>query len=557
MGSISYSPLNQARQEIRLICLHPGQWTDPISINLTISSLHSAKLPFFEAVSYTWGDPSAVIPVIISEITVSITRSVENVLRRFRFANSVRLLWIDALCINQNDIAERAVQVKLMDRIYSRASRVLIYLGEADHRSDRAMDAIAERKTSTGSIQNLVLEFFETRQWFQRVWVLQEVALATYALAICGSKCVPWANFPAWWAQNAASLQDKSPPSALAYNPVTNKSFLEQLHDTRASRATDPRDKVFALAAMSPPEDRLFIEPNYMKPVASIYIDVAFKMVHHYKSLRILSATQPLYGQVCPEFSGKLPSWVPNWSKESALTSLGLSNIYREPFDAGGSTAFTRSEEDNNKLLCYGALLDIITETGKACPFETSGGESVAQVLTEWNRLASSVNGTHSQTSSRLGQGVFFVGEQFFIVGPAQETIWPTFRAVPTPTLELTPEELAKREAGPATMEDLKFCLGRRFLMTAGGLFGLAPPQALPGDIIVILLGAPVPQVLRKHDGYYELVGECYVHGVMGGEALADLKKDITQIVPEHRVRPFYKDISGNSGLTLDWFELR
>lgn len=149
---------------------------------------------------------------------------------------------------------------------------------------------------------------------------------------------------------------------------------------------------------------------------------------------------------------------------------------------------------------------------------------------------------------------MFFVGEQFFIVGPAGDTIWPTICSIPTPTLKLTPDELAKREACPATMESLKFCFGRRFLMTTNGLFGLAPPQALQGDIIVIFLGAPVPHVLRKYDGYYTLVGECYVHGVMGGEALAYLSEEIKQKVPGHRVRPCHEGISG---LSLQWFELR
>jgi hypothetical protein len=150
--------------------------------------------------------------------------------------------------------------------------------------------------------------------------------------------------------------------------------------------------------------------------------------------------------------------------------------------------------------------------------------------------------------------GSFLCSRTIFIVAAAQHTIWSTFCAMPTPTLELTPDELAKREAGPAMMESLKFCLGRRFFVTVTGLSGLAPPQVLPGDVVVIFLGAPVPQVLRKCNGYYQLIGECYVHGVMGGKALAGLTKEITQMVPEHRVRPFH---GGNPGYTLEWFELR
>lgn len=162
--------------------------------------------------------------------------------------------------------------------------------------------------------------------------------------------------------------------------------------------------------------------------------------------------------------------------------------------------------------------------------------------------------GSSFKPTSRLGKGIFFVGEQFFLVDPASDILWPTIRAQPSSTLELTPNELAKREASPVTIDGLKFCLGRRFLITKSGFIGLAPPLAVPGDIVVILLGAPVPHVLRRKDGYYTLVGECYVHGVMGGEALAHLSQEIALQVPGHRVRPFRKSTSAAS---LEWFLIR
>ena len=159
-----------------------------------------------------------------------------------------------------------------------------------------------------------------------------------------------------------------------------------------------------------------------------------------------------------------------------------------------------------------------------------------------------------SKPTSRLGKGIFIVGEQFFPVDPASDALWPTIRAQPSTTLELTPDELTKREACPVTIDGLKFCLGRRLLMTKHGLIGLAPPQAIPGDVIAIFLGAPVPHILRKKDGYHTLVGECYVHGVMSGEALAHLSKEIALKVPGHRVRPFQKSMST---APLQWFLIR
>jgi hypothetical protein len=143
---------------------------------------------------------------------------------------------------------------------------------------------------------------------------------------------------------------------------------------------------------MTSTEDRPFIEPNYRKSVAEIYTEVAIEIVQRQESLRILSATQPIYGEPCARFGGTLPSWVPNWSKESRLVSLGLSNIYSEPYDAGGSTALTRIEkregQDYPDLNCCGVRLDRIWKTGDVCPIEASG-ETIAKVLNEWNNLVS------------------------------------------------------------------------------------------------------------------------------------------------------------------------
>lgn len=85
--------------------------------------------------------------------------------------------------------------------------------------------------------------------------------------------------------------------------------------------------------------------------------------------------------------------------------------------------------------------------------------------------------------------------------------------------------------------------MGLKGGISKGGFLGLAPPNALCGDIVTVLLGAPVPIILRpKEGGLYELVGECYVHGAMGGEALAHLSEELR--VMGHRSRPFLESVS-------------
>ena len=107
-----------------------------------------------------------------------------------------RILWIDAICINQNDkTGEKEQQIQSMAKIYSKASRVIIWLGKATANSDRAIEAIrsaaaakAEETESPGMDEasgRAIIALLE-REWFQRIWVLQEVAAARSILIICG-----------------------------------------------------------------------------------------------------------------------------------------------------------------------------------------------------------------------------------------------------------------------------------------------------------------------------------------------------------------------------------
>jgi hypothetical protein len=314
------------------------------------------------------------------------------------FANSLNsLLWIDALCINQEDNLEKVSQIQLMDKIYQQASRVLIYLGEAESGSNNVMDSLAQRHSDKYSTQRAVLDFFQRRPWFNRVWVLQEVAVADCALAICGSKCVPWACFPAWWARNAAVLED-SPvaPGTLSYDPIAIKrsSLLQQLHDTRLSRATDPRDKVYALIGLLSPEDKMNVLVDYSESVASVYNRTAVAIMRRERSLRALSAVQPVDHKQCRQYgpqSDEMPSWVPDWSRDTALFSLGLSNMFLEPYDAGGRPACGLNFDERNgcrQLHCLGITFGVVDVVGETFPVKATEDE-VVSVLNKWNRLVS------------------------------------------------------------------------------------------------------------------------------------------------------------------------
>lgn len=88
MEQILYTTLR--RGELRLVHLHPGQWSDPISLSLQHFLLQPSELPFFEAVSYTWNNPAIRAPIICSGMKIQVMKSVETLLRRFRLAADTR-----------------------------------------------------------------------------------------------------------------------------------------------------------------------------------------------------------------------------------------------------------------------------------------------------------------------------------------------------------------------------------------------------------------------------------------------------------------------------------
>ncbi len=121
-----YQPLEP--REIRLFILNPGEGEDLLSGRLTCASLDDQSL-HYEALSYAWGIDIIRRPIILHGFWFAVTISLFSALRRLRRPTEPRILWVDALCINQQNIQERGGQVSLMGEIYSRCHQCLIWLG--------------------------------------------------------------------------------------------------------------------------------------------------------------------------------------------------------------------------------------------------------------------------------------------------------------------------------------------------------------------------------------------------------------------------------------------
>ncbi|PQE24876.1 heterokaryon incompatibility protein [Rutstroemia sp. NJR-2017a WRK4] len=168
---------------IRLLTLLPSRnFDDDLRCEVNHTSLEDK--PEFEALSYAWGNPKDVVPLLLHDQTFHITKNLASALRHLRYAYEPRVLWVDALCINQSDISERNQQIPQMREIYDvgGAKRVVVWLGEVKN-SKLALDFCERLKERSELIllpgYDLEWEtcyglFVET-PWWSRAWVIQEV----------------------------------------------------------------------------------------------------------------------------------------------------------------------------------------------------------------------------------------------------------------------------------------------------------------------------------------------------------------------------------------------
>lgn len=135
-------PLSRSQDEFRLIELQPA-WDPQSPIECRLLQVSMTDDTAYEALSYTWGDDTNPETILLDGKPFLVTRNLDSALRALRRATEERRLWVDALCINQSDIAERNREVLRMREIYERAERVIIWLGEAGPDSELAVSHLA------------------------------------------------------------------------------------------------------------------------------------------------------------------------------------------------------------------------------------------------------------------------------------------------------------------------------------------------------------------------------------------------------------------------------
>ena len=183
MPPYGYSPL-PGPDSIRLLRLLPDVLPSSqircqlLDFNLDISNGGNY---LYDALSYVWGDPSKPYTLDLEGYNLPITANLHVALVHLRDPYFERILWVDAVCINQGSLQERAHQVRSMAKIYGKANRVIVWLGKAADGSDEAIEELREsadeeltKPPQSDSSEKAVLALLN-RSWFRRIWVIHLV----------------------------------------------------------------------------------------------------------------------------------------------------------------------------------------------------------------------------------------------------------------------------------------------------------------------------------------------------------------------------------------------
>jgi hypothetical protein len=359
LNTYCYDTLTHLSRLMRLLTLFPAK---EMSANIECS-LETLSLPSqieYEALSYTWGDECEHHQIHVGEKTLKVSRNLDVALRHLRRQLEPRVLWVDAICINQASNDEKNHQIRQMRGIYSNASNVLVWLGESDEDIAEAMDFLQDSRENRDNRKKPLVGLAKMFRspWWSRMWVVQEVVAAkTDPLVLCGHL------YASWEAVNTTLLQvswnelgpDKNDsiltdPATLLYftllrtkgsrdatrAPITLESLLVATCDREAS---DPRDHIFALLGLiSDPHHEPF-EPDYAKPEELAYQNALVSVCKSRRDLDWLvyaagadASDKPSW---CIDFSTK------TWKRDAANRQwepTASENRKRDATGAGAST---------------------------------------------------------------------------------------------------------------------------------------------------------------------------------------------------------------------------
>ena len=487
--------------------------------------------------------------------------------------------WIDAICINQDDEIEKSEQITRMREIYKNASLVYAELGPASEDEQAVLKKMeylsmfvwdemqrikTEGKTrvTPESIQ-LPPEFGEPynaqmweglgsffgRPWWRRVWIIQEATAISskHTHLLCGEVEVLlvhafgcnvavgivdrrqlWGDMPepsmqGYVVQRMSSIQSKREREVMI-------PLLDVLEDFRGLLATDPRDIVYAALNIANDVGKGEIQPDYRASVANVYRAVA---VHYLRNivepLKILSYCGTRFQTL--DFQAGWASWVPSWQHRYPRSILSNriaaeDGSKRPAYNPCGIAPFSAElypiRMEDNVLLIHGFRIDRISSLSNPC---------VSRSIRDGIRLVNSWIPKGPTALYPTGETIFdaFLKTVVANMSNAKDNPQRGGRA----HWDIEKGYFAAGDFGREGEHVFRYAQCRRLAYSMNGYMALVSHQAKEGDLLYALFGGSVLYALRPKGDQFILVGECYVHGLMDGEAMQFLEtgQAVTEVV--------------------------
>ncbi|PVH87587.1 HET-domain-containing protein [Cadophora sp. DSE1049] len=634
-----YTPLDLGRQFTRIVELLPSQGYEGSMVRCRLHPVSYDQPHAYEALSYHWGDANVTFPIILNGRPFGVTKNLLEALECLSFIDKPRLLWVDALSIDQSHLEERSFQVRGMARIYENAERVLIWLGlgnpgvlsafrrlnqENDYRARLVQELEdlrnarlgvltqhREEKTSThrqiyggddsdsdpeelpilqrpqmgqpeaSNEEISAIDSIFQHHWWDRVWVIQEATLATDLLVIYPTSMrSPW-DLSAF----KASLNEQKLEPLRRLNSIRREwrvidepqteisvfHILDLIEIFRSSKATDARDKIYALVGLA--QDGSQIELDYSATTQDVYTKVTKTALEGQFTFSGAQLVLPdgtreqlsnrdgtlrfLHHCLPPSGSSNLPSWVPDWTVSSGYTSIreeldSLANVDLDvrlaPYstDVSRWNGYIQSDAEPFALTVNGSEVDQIVTVGQIMRLS----RSFMRAIFDAYLIQQSVSGTGSREARiapvTRNERLDAVNNMDVVAATWKsiadnERVPAALRAFVAPLFELDFADLYS-DRGPGDMDmnsdaviydrSLRTFLRilyegndeKRYFVTRSGKFGLGRTDVQVGDSVCVLLGGRDPYILRKIKDHHVFVGNCFCDGTVLGDVLDEFE---------------------------------
>ena len=474
-----YEALN-APDQIRLVQLRPT-FLGGIQCEIIQVGLHDA--PPYDAVSYTWGDPTKKFHLKLQDGQyLLITSSVHDILRERASIFRTRNLWIDSICINQGDTPEKTSQVLLMQQIYARGSRTVVCLGDSSDAGVavdflyemyfRLLCLIAEegdlairKDMDTPSPKWTAVRRLLYHAYWSRVWIIQEVAVAKVVHIIYGGRYIDWDLFVtimrALESEKAGSLEQimdtwesgGAMPRGRVEQVCTMAKIRDKFQqDNKASlpqtlvecwnfEATNARDRIFAIQGITTAVDERALEPNYDSTTLEVYMEAGRYALLSKEPFSLF----PFAGILRRGDLGELPSWVPDWTCNSQLRPLDQITACTN-FRAGGiGTACIIPLSDRRQIKIETIVLDAVCRVATVMPLSTdlpTYGSDTPWMQADFKEFATSRDSARRQEAYQMAEQ--WTSDPYINGQPRAEALWRTFICDTSTTSRPAESEIAE-----------------------------------------------------------------------------------------------------------------